>query len=94
MQPHGCSHWPHVGQDMIWPVAITMRALTSHDDNEIRMAIQMLKNTHAGTGFMHETFHKNDPGKFSRSWFAWANTLFGELLWKTYQEKPELLKAK
>ena len=85
---------PHVGQDMIWPMAITMRALTSHDDNEIRAAIQTLKNTDAGTGFMHETFNKNDPSKFSRSWFAWANTLFGELLWKTYQEKPELLKAK
>ena len=84
---------PHVGQDMIWPMAITMRALTSNDDAEIRAAIQMLKNTDAGTGFMHETFNKNDPSKFSRSWFAWANTLFGELLWKTYQEKPELLKA-
>ena len=83
---------PHVGQDMIWPMAITMRALTSHDDNEIRAAIQMLKNTDAGTGFMHETFNKNDPAKFSRSWFAWANTLFGELLWKTYREKPYLLK--
>ena len=78
---------------MIWPMAITMRALTSNDDGEIRAAIQTLKNTDAGTGFMHETFNKNDPSKFSRSWFAWANTLFGELLWKTYQEKPELLKA-
>ena len=83
---------PHVGQDMIWPMAITMRALTSDNDDEIRAAIQMLKSTDAGTGFMHETFNKNDPAKFSRSWFAWANTLFGELLWKTYKEKPELLK--
>ncbi len=43
----------------------------------------MLQKTHAGTGFMHESFHKDDPKKFTRSWFAWANTLFGELLWKT-----------
>ena len=85
---------PHVGQDMIWPMAITLRALTSNNDAEIRAAIEMLKTTDAGTGFMHETFNKNDPSKFSRAWFAWANTLFGELLWKTYQEKPELLKAK
>jgi meiotically up-regulated gene 157 (Mug157) protein len=83
---------PHIGQDMIWPMAITMRALTSGDDNEIRAAIQALKTTHAGTGFMHETFHKDNPGNFTRAWFAWANTLFGELLWKTYQEKPQLLK--
>ncbi len=40
----------------------------------------MLHKTHAGTGFMHESFHKDDPAKFSRKWFAWANTLFGELL--------------
>lgn len=82
---------PHVGQDMIWPMAIVMRALTSNDDKEIAEAVQMLKRSHAGTGFMHETFHKDDASKFSRSWFAWTNTLFGELMWKTYQEKPNLL---
>ena len=85
---------PHVGQDMIWPMAITMRALTSDDDAEIQAAITMLVSTHANTGFMHETFNKDDPAHFSRSWFAWANTLFGELLWKTYREKPELLNGK
>ena len=83
---------PHVGQDMIWPMAITMSALTSQNDDEIRATIETLQATHAGTGFMHETFHKDNPEKFTRAWFAWANTLFGELLWKTYREKPELLK--
>lgn len=82
---------PHVGQDMIWPMAITMRGLTSNDPQEIKKSIDMLKATHAGTGFMHESFHKNDPKNFSRSWFAWANTLFGEFLWKTYQQNPRLL---
>ncbi|WP_242916431.1 glycoside hydrolase family 125 protein [Pontibacter liquoris] len=82
---------PHVGRDMIWPMAITMRALTSNDPQEIKTCIQLLKSTHAGTGFMHEAFHKNDPKNFTRSWFAWANTLFGELLWKSYQENPKLL---
>jgi len=82
---------PHVGQDMIWPMSITMRALTATDRNEIKNCIRLLQNTHAGKGFMHESFHKDDPAKFTRSWFAWSNTLFGELLWKTYQEMPELL---
>lgn len=82
---------PHVGQDMIWPMAITMRALTSSDNAEIKSCIDMLRATHGDTGFMHESFHKDDPKKFSRKWFAWANTLFGELLWKTYKEKPQLL---
>lgn len=84
---------PHVGQDMIWPMSITMRALTSNDKAEIKECIQTLQKTHAGKGFMHEAFHKDDPAKFTRAWFAWSNTLFGELLWKTYQETPEILKA-
>ncbi|MDR2282367.1 MAG: glycoside hydrolase family 125 protein [Sphingobacterium sp.] len=82
---------PHIGRDMIWPMAIIMRAFTSTDDNEIRNCIKTLASTHGGTGFMHESFHKDDPTKFTRHWFAWANTLFGELLWKTYKEKPHLL---
>ena len=46
---------------------------------------------HGGTGFMHESFHKDDSKNFTRKWFAWANTLFGELLWKTFRERPHLL---
>ena len=53
----------------------------------------MLVKTHADTGFMHESFHKDDAKKFSRKWFAWANTLFGELILKIYHERPHLLKA-
>jgi len=82
---------PHVGADMIWPMSIIMRGLTSSDDAEIRYCINLLKDTHGGTGFMHESFHKDNAKNFTRSWFAWANTLFGEFLWKVYKEKPELL---
>ncbi|MBD1395338.1 glycoside hydrolase family 125 protein [Mucilaginibacter glaciei] len=82
---------PHIGKDMIWPISIIIRALTSTDDAEIRQCIETLRTTHGGTGFMHESFHKNDPKNFTRKWFAWANTLFGELLWETYVSKPQLL---
>jgi TonB-dependent SusC/RagA subfamily outer membrane receptor len=81
----------HIGTDMIWPMSLIMKALTAQDDEELQQCIQMLQKTHAGTGFMHESFHKDDPKRFTRSWFAWANTLFGELLWKTFNEKPYLL---
>ncbi|MEO9803245.1 MAG: glycoside hydrolase family 125 protein [Reichenbachiella sp.] len=83
---------PHVGADMVWPMSIIMRALTSADNEEIMTCLKMLIATHAGTGFMHESFHKNDPAKYTRDWFAWANTLFGELIYKIYRERPELLK--
>ena len=84
---------PHAGQDMIWPMSLTIRALTSKDQEEIKWCIQTLQKTHADTGFMHESFHKDDPAKFTRAWFAWSNTLFGELLWRTYNTTPEILKT-
>jgi meiotically up-regulated gene 157 (Mug157) protein len=82
---------PHAGLNMIWPLGITLRALTSNDDREIRGCLADLQKTHAGTGFMHESFHKDDATKFTRPWFAWANTIFGEFILKTYKERPKLL---
>ncbi len=84
---------PHAGQDMIWPMSLSIRALTSENKEEIKYCIDTLQKTHGGKGFMHESFHKDDPNNFTRAWFAWSNTLFGELLWRTYHEMPELLKA-
>ena len=82
---------PHTGMDTIWPMSIILRAITSLNIDEIANCIETLRQTHAGTGFMHESFHKDNPGMFTRKWFAWANTLFGEFIWKTYNEKPHLL---
>ena len=82
---------PHAGVDNIWPLSIIMRGLTSNDDTEIKMCLDLLQRSHAGTGFIHETFNKDDASKYTRSWFAWANTLFGEFIWKVYRERPQLL---
>ncbi|RYD82179.1 MAG: glycoside hydrolase family 125 protein [Sphingobacteriales bacterium] len=83
---------PHVALDMIWPLSIIMRGLTSNNDEEIKNCLQMLIKTHGDTGFMHESFHKDDPKNFTRSWFAWANTIFGEFVLQVYNTKPHLLK--
>jgi uncharacterized protein len=82
---------PHEGLNMIWPMALIAQAMTSTDDAEIRQCLQWLKTTHAGTGFMHESFDKDNPAKFTRAWFAWANTLFGELIVRLSEERPTLL---
>ena len=83
---------PHVGLGFIWPMAILMRALTSTDDAEIFTALKTLRNTTAGTHFMHEAFQMDDPANYTRPWFAWANTLFGELILKVHEERPALLR--
>lgn len=82
---------PHTGKNKIWPMGIILRAITSKSENEIVYCIKTLKNTHAGTGFMHEAFHKDNPNDFNRRWFAWANTLFGEMIIKVYHENKEIL---
>lgn len=84
---------PHVGLGYIWPMSIIMRALTSDDDQEILNCLRTLRDTDAGKGFMHESFHQDDANKFTRSWFAWVNTLFGELIVKLSNERPHLLSA-
>ena len=85
---------PHIGVEMIWPMSIMMRAFTSTDDAEIRDCIIALMTTDAGTGFMHESFSRHDAADFTRVWFAWQNTLFGELILKLVNDgKVDLLNS-
>lgn len=71
---------PHTPNHYIWHIALTMQILTSNDQAEIDECIEMIANSHAGTNFMHEGFDVNDPSKFTREWFAWANTLFAQMV--------------
>lgn len=85
---------PHIGYDMIWPMSIMMKAFTSQDDQEIKACIKMVMDTDNEMGFIHESFNKNDPAKFTRAWFAWQNTLFGELILKQVNDgKVDLLNS-
>lgn len=85
---------PHVGYDMAWPMSIMMRAFTSKDDSEIRQCIQMLMDTDADTGVIHESFNVHNAADYTRPWFAWQNTLFGELILKLVSEgKADVLKS-
>jgi meiotically up-regulated gene 157 (Mug157) protein len=82
---------PHVGLGQIWPMSLIVRALAGADDATVRACLRMLRDTDADTGFIHEAFDKDDPAKFTRSWFAWANGLFGELIVQLANTRPALL---
>lgn len=71
---------PHTPAGYIWPISLAMQALTSKEDVELREILKMLTETDADTGFMHEGFDPNNPVNYTRPWFAWANSLFGELI--------------
>lgn len=82
---------PHVGIGYIWPMAIIMQAQTSEDDAEIVQCLEWLKISSDGTGFMHESFNRNNVSDYTRSWFAWANSQFGNLILTLAEERPYLI---
>ncbi|HEX7326415.1 MAG TPA: glycoside hydrolase family 125 protein [Rhodanobacteraceae bacterium] len=82
---------PHEGLGMIWPMSIMVRALTTSDAHEIGQCLHWLATTDDNTGFMHESFDEDDPAHFTRAWFAWANSLFGELVIDVAARHPQLL---
>ncbi len=84
---------PHIGRDMAWPMSIMMKAFTSKDDKEISTCMKMLLTTDDNTGMMHESFDVNNASHYTRAWFAWQNTLFGELVLHLIDNgKTEILK--
>lgn len=83
---------PHVGTlNQFWPMATIMQAMTTDDESEIISCLQTLKQSHAGTYFMHESVNVDNPKKFTRPWFAWANSLFGELILNIAEKNPKIL---
>ena len=77
---------PHTPKGYIWPIALCVQAMTSTDTHEIAHIVNVLMNTHAGTGFMHESFDPDHPEQFTRSWFAWANSMFGDLIYRLHED--------
>lgn len=71
---------PHTPADYVWPIALAMQGLTSPDPEEKLRMLELMAATDAGTGMMHEGFHADDPTRFTRAWFSWANMMYCELL--------------
>ncbi len=71
---------PHTKAGYIWHLALSMQGLTTNDKAEKLEILDMMVNTDADTGFMHEGFHADDPKEFSRPWFTWSNSLFSEFV--------------
>ena len=76
----------HTPAGYVWPIALCIQSLTSHDDGEAAELLRMLLRTHAGTGLMHESFDPDHPETYTRDWFAWANSMFGEMVYRLYEQ--------
>ncbi|KAK0729050.1 hypothetical protein B0T21DRAFT_291967 [Apiosordaria backusii] len=88
---------PHLGPGKGWPMAATVAGLTAFEDlsgfsDEEREKVvgeQMLMvlNSTSGAGVIHETVNAWREFDFTRSWFGWANGLFGELILKIAEDE-------
>ncbi len=69
---------PHTDPNRIWPIALAVQGLTG-PASERPALLQLIADTDGGTGQIHEGFDVDDPTKFTRPWFSWADSMFCEL---------------
>ncbi|QKT07010.1 glycoside hydrolase family 125 protein [Gordonia sp. X0973] len=70
---------PHTPVDHVWPIALAVAGLTSPDPAESMRLLQLIAETTADTEYVHESFHVDDPTRYTREWFSWADSMFCEL---------------
>ncbi|MBU1076012.1 MAG: glycoside hydrolase family 125 protein [Spirochaetes bacterium] len=73
---------PHTPDNRAWPMAVAMQALTSDNPVEIQTMLEYLTISEAGKRYMHEGVDVDNPGNFSRPWFTWPDSLYGEVIIK------------
>ena len=79
---------PHTPPGYIWPISLCIQGITSESYSEKLNLLEVLMRVDAGTGLMHEGFHNDDPTQFTRPWFAWANSMFAEIVIDLLDAKP------
>ncbi|ORX44961.1 hypothetical protein DM01DRAFT_1364697 [Hesseltinella vesiculosa] len=85
---------PHIGLNYAWPMSQIVRLMTSDSDEEIQGALEWILNSTSGTGLIHESVNiyvDEGNSRYTRSWFAWANGLFGQAILKLAKERPHLI---
>lgn len=84
---------PHIGVNNAWPMSLLVAMRTTDSDEEIMEDLQLIMDSTANLGLIHESVHVNSKNGvlFTRSWFAWGNAEFGKTLLHLAAEKPHLL---
>lgn len=86
---------PHIGLRNAWPMSVLVQAMTSTSDAEIVECLDRVKNISV-LGLINESVdvHRGvRPGGdgMTRSWFAWANSVFAQTVLWLVENKPELI---
>ncbi|KAI9822815.1 MAG: hypothetical protein M1826_000394 [Phylliscum demangeonii] len=81
---------PHIGLQNAWPMSLLVQAMTSTDDAEIMDSITLVRNA-SRLGLVHESINVDYFLDYTRSWFAWANSVFAQTILDLARRKPHLL---
>ncbi|EMC91598.1 glycoside hydrolase family 125 protein [Baudoinia panamericana UAMH 10762] len=81
---------PHIGPQNAWPMSLLIQAMTSNDDNEIKELLENVKRA-SPLGLIHESVNVDRVKEYTRSWFAWANSVFAQTILDLAERKPHLL---
>lgn len=84
---------PHIGLQHAWPMSLLVQAMTSDNDEEIRSCLQRVRNVSA-LGLINESVNVGLRRDVTRSWFAWANSVFAQTILDLAKRKPEVLFGK
>lgn len=74
---------PHTPKGYVWHMGIVLEALTSGNNEDVIRIIKIVMNSDNDTYYTHEGINKDDQSEFTRSWFAWSNSLFSYLILKS-----------
>jgi uncharacterized protein len=87
---------PHIGLRNAWPMSVLVQALTTDNETEIMDCIERVKKVSV-FGLINESVNVEtgvDPRTgdgMTRSWFAWANSVFAQVILTLAEKKPHLI---
>ncbi|KAF8232422.1 hypothetical protein L208DRAFT_1397383 [Tricholoma matsutake] len=82
---------PHVDPWHPWPMSQISSIFGTENDNEILNSLYIIANNTAGLGLIHESQSIYNTSDYTRSWFAWANSYFAEMILDLADRKPGLI---
>ncbi|RXW23362.1 hypothetical protein EST38_g2481 [Candolleomyces aberdarensis] len=82
---------PHITPWHPWPMSLVSSIYGTDDDTEILNALYMIANNTNGLGLIHESQSIYNGSDYTRSWFAWANSYFAEVVLDLAERKPHLI---
>jgi meiotically up-regulated gene 157 (Mug157) protein len=84
---------PHTPHGYVWPLALVMQVLTSHDQSEIDRVMKYIAASDTGDHRLHESFNSDWPESYTREDFAWPNALFAQMMLGRQGRLPAILES-